>query len=253
MLAELVNALVGLGRETTAVKFHTHPENPGTVWVQHGDELEAQKSPAPLRAHKLLGYDDLVAALLDPQIAPAPEVYISGNRVAVLLDRAERRSVVNIELLESKRLQLCRGLEAQPRKMQPRDVVKMLRLELHGGRHDHVIQALSRVDFARTGAGRSHVEHGKESLGRSVEAHVQQAEAIPKDFTVGVPLWTNPGFARYAVSIEFGLFLDLDEQVVELRVLSDECQRVVNATIQALASDLREALGDKVPVFLGTP
>lgn len=252
MLAEALDRLVDLGQQTVAVQFHQHRDVPTKLWVQHGSELKESDVPAPLRGHGLLGYDDLVAALKDKAIAPDPEVYVCGSAVVALLDRKERRSVVRVALSESKRLQLCREFEAKPRKMQPKDAVKMLRLELHGGRHDHVIQALSRVDFTRTGAGKSHVEHGKESLGRSVEASVQQAENIPKDFGVGVPVWTNNGFARYSVTIEFGLFLDLDEQNVELRVLSDECQRVVNATLVALANDLRDSLVG-VPVFLGTP
>lgn len=253
MLAELVASLVGLGRDTTEVTFHQHNECPAKLWVRHGTELRQIDAPAPLRGHGLLGYDDLVAALKDSLIAPAPEVYIAGTSVVAFLDRNERRSRVSITLQESARLKLCRELEAKPRRMQPRDAVKMLRLDLHGGRHEQVIQALSRVDFTRTGAGKSHVEHGRESLGRSVEAAVQQADNIPKDFVVGVPVWTNSGFARYAVNIEFGLFLDLDEQCVELRVLSDECQRVVNATMVSLAADLRESLDGNVPVFLGTP
>jgi len=252
MLAEFLASVVDLGRQTTAVKFHEHKECPGKLWVQHGDELDQIDAPAPLRGHGLLGYDDLVNALLDPKIAGAPEVYVSGNRIVAFLDRSERRSRVTVDLVESKRLKLCRELEQSPRKMQPKDAVKMLRLELHGGRHDAVVQALSRIDFVRTGAGKSHVDHGKESLGRSVEAAVQQAESIPKDFDVAVPVWTNSGFSRYSVNVNFGLFLDLEEQVVELRVLSDECQRVVNQTMVALVQDLMRSLPG-VPVLLGTP
>ncbi len=250
--AELVTTLHGLGRDSTEVLFHTHKDHPTKVWLQHGTDLQETVAPPPLRVHGLLGYDDLVTALRDKDIAPAPEVYIAGNQVVAFLDRNERRSRVTVNLVESKRLQLCRGFETQPKTMQPRDAVKMLRLDLHGGKHDHVIQALGRLDFVRNGTGRSHVDHGKESLGRSVEQEVQQAENVPKDFIVGVPVWTNNGFNRYSVNVTFGVYIDLDNQAVELRVLSDECVRLVNLALNALAADLRESL-PTVPVFLGTP
>lgn len=160
--------------------------------------------------------------------------------------------MVKVDLVESQRLKLCRAIEAAPRTMHPRDAVKMLRLDLHGGKHEAVIQALSQVDFTRNSTGRSHVEHGRESLGKSVEASVQQADKVPKEFTVGVPVWTNNGFTRYSVLLTFGVFLDLDNQAVELRVLSDECQRVVNQSLLAVVADLRDSLPN-VPVFLGTP
>lgn len=250
MLGEALKYLVGLGKETAKVEFHQHAQFPSKVWVQHGTDLTPEDAPAPLRGHTLLGYDDLVTAIKDPSISPDPEIYVDSGGIVALLDRKERRSLVKLSLVESKRLQLCRSIEATPRTMHPRDAVKMLRLDLHGGKHDAVIQALSQVDFTRNSTGRSHVDHGRESLGKSVEASVQQADKVPKDFVVGVPVWTNNGFSRYAVNITFGVFLDLDNQAVELRVLSDECQRVVNQALLAVVADLRESL-PKVPVFLG--
>lgn len=252
MLAEFLDRIVGLAKGANAVSFHKHEDLPDTVFVRHGDELLRVDAPPPKRRHALAGFDDLVAALKDSSIAPDPEVYLDLGGVTVLLDRAKRRETVRVTFVESGRLRVCRSFESQPRTMQPREAVKLLRLELHGGRHDHVIQALSRIDFTRSSAGKSHVDHGKESMGRSVEAAVQQADSVPKDFEVAVPVWTNPGFSRYSVNVKFGLFLDLDNQAVELRVLSDECMRVVTQTLGTVASDLREALPD-VPVFLGAP
>lgn len=252
MLAEFLNGIVNLAKGANAVSFHTNDQVPDTVFIRHGDQLLEKATPPPKRRHALAGFDDLVAALKDPDIAPDPEVYLDKGGVTVLLDRSERRETVRVALAESTRLLICRTFEAQPKTMQPREAVKLLRLELHSGRHDHVIQALSRIDFTRSSAGKSHVDHGKESMGRSVEAAVQQADSVPKDFEVAVPVWTNPGFSRYSVNVKFGLFLDLDNQAVELRVLSDECSRVVTQTLAAVAADLREALPD-VPVFLGAP
>jgi len=252
MLAEFFDRIVGLAKGAHQVEFKTHDELPRQVFVRHGDKLEVHEAPPPFRKHHLVGYDDLVAALKDSDIAPAPEVYIIGNEIEVLLDRSSRVERVKVALNWSKRFLKCQEIEKTPRAMTPKDAVKMLRFELHGGNVEHVIQALSRIDFTRNSAGKSHVEHGRETLGRSVEAAVQQADAVPKDFTVAVPIWTNPGFHVHGANIEFGVFLDLEAQMVELRVMSDECLRVSNLAVGAVISRLQESLPN-VPVFHGNP
>lgn len=251
MLAEFIKELVGLGRETVKVAFLGDDSVPRKMWVQHGAELKEVDVPPPLRAHQLGGLDDLVAALKDTAIAPAPEVYVSPGQVHAFLNRADRRESVAVKLVETKRFQMVTALQ-QPRSMQPKDAVKMLKLELHGGNIAHVIQALSRVEFIRTGTGRTNVEHGKESLGRSVEAMVQQAKDVPEQFTLAVPVWSTSGFSRFSVNVEFGLYLDLEAQTVELRVLADEIERVRNLALAAAVGELSARL-EGVPIFLGTP
>ena len=127
---------------------------------------------------------------------------MGSNEVYAYLDREDRRERVNVELKESSRFELVQQLQ-KPRGMQPREAVKLLRLDLHGGNVGHVIQALSRIDFTRTSAGKTDVAHGRESLGRSVEAVVQQADTVPERFTLAVQPWTTAGFSRYGMQVEF--------------------------------------------------
>ena len=253
MLAEFVKELVGLGQKAKQVEFHTHDKLPRLVFARYGDSLNVHDVPPTERDHALLGFDDLVAAIGDTSIAKAPEVYVGADYVVALLDRADRRERVYVKLEQSKRFAQCVKLEATPAKLQPRDAVKMLRFELHGGNVDHVVQALSRIDFVRSSAGKTDVAHGRESLGRSDAAAVQQADNVPKDFALAVPVWSTHGFSRYTVQVEFGIYLDLEAQVVELRVLPDEIKRVQGLAMASAAADLRAAFGAGVPVFLGVP
>lgn len=250
MLAEFLDRIVGLAKGAHRVEFAIHEKLPRRVFVRNGDQLTQHDEPPPDRCHSLIGFDDLVEALRDKTIAPAPEVYVCGSEIEVLLDRTKRVEVVKVCLNWSKRFLLCQAIEKQPRALTPKDAVKLLRYELHSGNVEHVIQALSRIDFTRTSAGKSHVEHGRETLGRSVEAAVQQAESVPKDFVIAVPLWTNPGFHVHSANVAFGIYLDLEAQLVELRVLSDECLRVSNLAVESVIGRLREGLPG-VPVFHG--
>ena len=252
MLAEAIAKIVGLGQAAKQVEFFTHAGLPQSVFVRHGDELEEKAVPPPLRQHTLGGFADLIQALTDKAIAPAPEVYISESSVVGLLDRADRRERVSVPLTCSARLLQCAQMQAKPRAFSPREAVKFLRMELHGANLGTVIQALSRIDFKRQVGASSDVAHGRETLGRSVEAAVQQAEAVPQEFHAYVPVWTTPGFTDYPQAIHFGLFLDMEAGQVELRVLSDETERAMGAALATAAADIRKALPG-VPVFVGVP
>lgn len=250
MLSEFVDRLVTLGQGVQSAEFTVHQLLPRTLFVQHAGKLERIDAPAPLRKHRLTGFRDLVAALRDHEIAPDPEVYIDGTSVVAFLDRTERQSIVSMPLTETARFKLCCELE-KPRGFAPRDLVKFLRLELHGGAHQAVTQAVSRIDFMRTSSGKTDVKHGRETLGKSVEAVVQSAEDIPESFVVTVPIWSTPG-CGWTKPIEFGIYLDNEKQQVELRAFSDECAGARNAALAELRNAIAEACPD-VPVFMGAP
>lgn len=253
MLAEFVRSLVDLGASKAPVQFHQHPEIRDRAWLQHGgrDLVEVRIPGAPVYV-RLTGWDDLVQFAMDQNLCDDPEVYIAEGQITVLCNREDRRQRGVVRLFESRRFVLCQGYERDGLAMQPREAVRFLRYSLHSANTGDLAKKLGRIDFTRSSSGRSHVDHGKESFGKAVEAAVQQADDIPDRFVTTVPLWTNPGFSRFSAQIEWGLFLDLDAQNVHLQVLSDECARVMAQVQLAVASELREKL-DGVPVFMGQP
>jgi len=115
----------------------------------------------------------------------------------------------------------------------------------------HVITALRQIDFTRTSAGKSHVEHGKESLGRSVEAAVQQADKVPEDFVVRVPVYTNPGAGAFLVEVRVMLYLDLEGQQVVLQTMPDELEKAHQVAQARLHEALVANCPKGTPVFYG--
>jgi hypothetical protein len=251
MLAEFVESIRDLGSKARKVEFFTHPELLGKVFVRDGDKLTVHDMPPPRRLPRIGSYHDLVEALKDPVVAPRPEVYVCPTGVSAFLDREGRRDVLVVELETTAQFDLCAELET-PRKMQPRDLVKLLTLELYGAGHEHVAQAYRSVEFTRTTSGKTAIGPASESLGRSVEAMVKQAD-IPLRFEVVVPVWTTTGFAGYTAVVEFGVHLVHEESVLEVRTLSDSCARARNSAVARMIEDLRGALGEDVPVFFGVP
>lgn len=251
MLSDAIKALVELGQKAKAVDVIAHPSLPELVFVRHGDQLTQHQVPPPPRKPTLAGLNDLVAMLRDRGIAENPEVYVGPTGVVAFLDATKRDERAVLPLTESVRFRLCQDIEKQPRLFAPRDLVRFLRQTLWGGASNHLIQALSRLDFTRTSTGKSDVAHGRETLGRSVEAVVQQAQDVPEAFVAQVPIWTTPG-CPWTRPVEFSIYLDVEKSAVELSVLSDSCTAARNGALGLVREALAESLGE-VPVFMGAP
>ena len=90
------------------------------------------------------------------------------------------------------------------------EVVKFLRFGLSGAT-EVAARSLARVDFSRKSDGAHEAGHGRESLGKSVEAVVQQSETIPEEFEVRCPVYMNPGLRDLtSVSVRVGIYLDVE-------------------------------------------
>lgn len=252
MIAEALQTLFGWGEKAASPKFLVHEGIPDLVFLHEpSGVISRHEVPPARRKHSIGGFDDLIAFLMDTDVSDNPEVYVQADKVVAFLDRHDRRDYITVSLVETNRFKLVQAL-ATPKQMSPRDAVKMLRFDLHGGNVGHVIQALSRIDFTRTNTGKTDVKHGRETLGQSVEALVQGIDDVPESFVLAVPIWATNGFTRFNVQVQFGVYLDVQNQCVELRVLADEVSRVRNLAVSDVAAELREKLKD-VQVFVGTP
>ncbi len=248
MLAEFIEKLRDMAVRANAGRFYTHEKLPEVVRWESGDgqTTEHYDVPPPLRSHLLEGLADIVAVAEDKLVSALPELWVCGEMVDVVLNRNQRGERARCYLHATEQFETLTGLTT-PRQFEPKAAIKLLRFDLHGADSEGLVQALTRVDFLRRSEGTSTVEHGKESLGRMVEAAVQQADSIPDRFTVTVPIWS--GFAT-TVSVHCGVYLDLETQRVELRVLADEIQRVTLLAVAGLAVYLESEL-DGIPVFKG--
>lgn len=252
MLAEFLDRIVGLAKGAHRAEFLKDKDLPNVVYVRNGESLEAVDVPARDRHHVLGGFDDMVRVLLDESMAPDPEVFVdSKGGIVALLDRAERRQTASIELKLATRMETVVALQAG-RAFTPKQAVRFLQHDLYAANVKHVVQALRRIDFKRTSGGHSHVQHGRESLGRQVELEVQQAEDVPETFEVVVPVWSNAGFSAWSVTITVSLHLNIEEERVELRVLPDEVERAINGALTSVRQSIEDATAErKVRVFLG--
>lgn len=237
--------------ERGRVEFHKHPELPSKVLVRRGDEHEWEDVEAPQRMARVETLGDVEAYL--KKNGKAPQVFVDAVGVTAYLDAGERAEWVQMPFVKSKRMALLEQIEAGGGlSLTQKDAVKLLRFDLHGDRTANLLAALSRIDFTRSSTGSRTVEHGKESLGRSVEAKVQKADQIPEHVDIDLVPFANLGLRGFQTTVRLGVYLDMDTERIELKPLSDELQRGEASVVSSIADKLAELMGE-TPVFHGSP
>jgi len=249
MLSALVDSLVALGRKTAEVTVYTDKELRKRFVVMPGHAPEEHDLPPDPRAHTLCGLEDVLAVLRDSGMAPRPSVFHDAAAVVVYLDRDDRREGVRMPLKTTAKFQAAMGWKCDG---EPREILRKLRQAFGSSVPSAAIAALRKLDFTRTNAGSTKVEHGRESLGKSVEAAVQQADSVPEFFHLVLPVYSNPWLRDISASIRVDVYLNVLEQTLGLEVHPDELE----TAIQQAQARLHEAIVTQfpdVPIFYGKP
>lgn len=233
------------------------------VLVRTGQTVETHVIPPPRRHVEVHGYADLVRLVRDAAIAPEPELYHEGafgsssglgGQVVVLLDRKDRRAAARLVLkLSDKFQQLIAFAGSGP--MQTPQVVNALRFNLSGVAGAEALAAkIRKVDFTTVTNANANVAHGRESLGRSVEAQVIQAADIPEEVEFIVPVYAgDPTLIQLSsVSVRCGIHIEAKAAAVQIKPLADELDMAMAEVQRKLGEKLRTDL-EGVPVFYGAP
>jgi hypothetical protein len=250
MLAEFLEALSDKIEETIRAEVENVEGFPDQVLVSDRNGHTFRDVPPPRRKHTVSGLEDLFLACRDEKIAPSPEIYHGEESVVVLLDREGRRSTITMPLIRSGRWKTIESLAGKT--FTPKDAIRLLRYGLHDTGIEAVVAGLRRIDWSRSSTGTSVVEHGRESLGRSVEAAIQQADKIPEEFAVRVPAFLNQGFRDFTALVRCGVYVDLEVQQIAITPLADELEWAMNAIQNQIHEALVAALPN-VPIFNGVP
>lgn len=217
------------------------------VWLSHNGALREVTIPTP----RINGTVRSLTALCDSCL-PSTAVYHQHTRIDAVLDLAERRDHVRMPLEESRQFETLGAWRAHTHKMDPKGAVHALRFELGLEPTHPLIAALRVVDFSRSGVGKHVVEHGKESLGRSVETAVQKADQFPTEVTVNVPIYSGLALKLLsAQGIVCGIELHPENEAISLCPLPDELETAIDRAQLAIGEHLKDKL--EGPVYYGAP
>jgi hypothetical protein len=244
MLSSMIETLVGLGRKSDALEVRELDRHRKT-YIRQGDELlDVLDWPARNRGSNIESLEDLEVVL--NKLGKIPELYVCEERIEAFLDGESALDWFILKLEKGERFEaLGSGFRGSP-KVLARTLRRML-----GGEEgiDRFIESIRKVDFTRTSSGKSHVEHGRESLGRSVEAEVRQAQDIPTEFNVTVPVFSNIGFTVASrVTVTLLVELDLDEGEIAIFPAAEEIPSAKRRALSAVANLLRAKFDDALVV-----
>jgi hypothetical protein len=248
MWAELFDRVVNLSKSANDVQVVTHKDLPDAVFVRHGGELREAIVPPRKRAHEIHTFGDLMMLAADTAIAREPEIFHSNREIVVLLDRLQRRELVRMPLIHTERWNTVCALGT--RSLTVAEAIKLIRFSLQGVGADALVAAIRKIDFSRKSDGQKTVEHGRETLGKQVEAAVQQADSIPQEFTAKVQLYANEGLRSLIAAVKVGVYIDVNDEAIQLIPLADEIPSAIRS-IQSQLHELIVTAAPKVPVFTG--
>lgn len=251
MLAELFHAVSDQAVSATRTETVEFDDIPRVKFVFKPDGTRDEiLAPPPPRLPAFSSYGSLVSYLnREAEVGGQPEVYVGKSRVTAYLDRMERLEYAEMPLILTERFQNLQNLDFSD---SPRAIIRWLLRDYDPVAQSGttgIIEALSRVDFKLLQTGKSEIAHGRETLGKSVEAAVQQAEEIPERFTLNVKVWRH---LDYTATVQIGVYLDLQEQKVHLFTNKDEVDEVFHYAVRNLAADLESGLKG-IPVYIGMP
>lgn len=230
-------------------------DNGRKVNYVHKGEIHEVVVPPPLRTHQVDSVADLIAA--GKRWGSKGTIWIKPGYVCLMLDDEDRREHVNLHLTQTGIFQQLVKLTTANR-MDQASLVKLLRRDFREALGaGTMLSAVRKIKFRQYTDGNSTIQHGNESMGRSIESEVAGIdESIPEGIVVSTPVYINPGEEQCIAQISLDLELLVSEQKFILRPMPDQ----VEAAMAYALADIRERIEDglktkegQFPVFYGTP
>ncbi len=252
MIAEAIRSIEEMARRSRTISIDVCDEvEGGKVFVTEGGETKTFDRRLPKKRDEVDSVDDFVDYANSVGMSESGMVMVGYQAVCATADANVRRNWFKLKLCTSKRWDRIIALASEPLKMDPAGARRWLRLKMPGTGTGDMVKALSKVDFDRRGSSSSRSEHGRESLGKSVEAQVQQIEEIPEHFTARVPIWNTPGATHFVVDVDITVHIDPQNERIEFHVSEDSLSRAVFVAREQLRGELRSHLPE-TPIVLGT-
>lgn len=249
MLAEAIDRISGLARDAAGVEI-TELGHRKILVASGGSYSEMQRPPKP-RNHAATNGASFVS-LVNELKAESAIVFVSEGQVVAILDSNDREDRVTLELPHSEAYKAF-ALLGVPQNQ--RSVIRMLREELYGAIDLSFLAIIRRLDFTRRNDGNSSVMHGRESLGRSVEATVQSAEGeVPEIVAVQLRVHEVPDLVG-DITFRAAVSVDPTEEKIALRSAGDSFRRAVLENQAKIVSQLEDDFASEpgVTVVAGKP
>jgi hypothetical protein len=255
MLAEMIKAIVGLADERRQFRTLVEPDTRHMKVMNPDGSLERLEIPS-FRNYQAIDLPSLVSLL---GLAEGPRLVFVGaceDGVSVMcyLDELDRKETVRMTVEYSQAYAAFVKLnDWQKQKL----VVTTLRDQLFGSTESGLLGKLRSLDFTRRNDGTKTIEHGRESMGRSIELAVQSKNGeIPEKVTFRIPMFASRDFSKFIATCDCSLDLDASMEAIRFVPTGDQLESAIEYSILHVADTIREGLdaaGLESTVVLGAP
>lgn len=131
-----------------------------------------------------------IAAAISPPIF----IFVSSQQssIVALLDEGDRTERLTFPLTKTSTWKRLTQLRDETESLNQRDILDLLRRELDAVyTPGNLITILRSLKFEANSEGTSEIQVGKASIGKSVQAKLTGADALPEDVVVNAPIWDN--------------------------------------------------------------
>lgn len=190
-----IERLVLAGHTARTLTLEQEPAGRYAIVRPGGEILVEWAEPEPIAdlmrsPESFVQYAKSLAIREDPDDSTA-RIYFDGSRLVLIHDIDSRRDRTVCDLIPSPQFSwLVNGSKQTYRQA---DFIRLLRIDLQGAlpAASNLLPLIRELKFNNNAAAQSNIQHGKESLGRQIEAAVHGIDAIPEEVTLSVPLWEN--------------------------------------------------------------
>jgi len=245
MLREFLDGLVDLAKNNNETTIKMLPGDRNAILnLPDGCWQEVKVPPSRIK-HDVETYDDFVQAVTE--FATNGVVFVDQTGAILLIDREDRRDFVTWRFDLADAFSTVANLESG-RAFNQTEFHRFLKHDLHGSGVDGLLPAVRTVEFKRNSDGKATVEHGREALGRQVEATIQGSADIPEHLSPRLRVFRQ---CEQTQLVHCSLELNVVGESFVLRPYPDQVQLCIDAVIREVIQDLRNEL--KTPVFSGNP
>lgn len=190
-------------------------DNPGVVWYDF-EQIQLVKSAEPNTPDRREG---------------ATLTFTPGRAFGVLEEMAERGGTTFTQ----------------------KDLIHFLRVQMGpycDGEALKLLAAAKNVKFRKQEDSEAIIEHGKASVGKSLQASLHNATNIPESITFLCDVYENPG-CGYTALVRVAVDVDAEKGTFKLCPFGGEISNAYLRAQDDMLKDLREALGPDYPILNG--
>lgn len=255
MTREALELLQTTAQQAQAAVKIDLPGDGRTAYVSQGGALRELKVPTAVRNHIVRRLDDLIDMANRHAEADNPVIWHDQKQVTLIVDDDDRRDRAVFPLESTSMFLRMLRLEAEEPLFSQQQLIRLLRVEFE--LDSAKIGIFRRIDWTSSRSGQGVVEHGKESLGRSIEQQVKGAQEIPESIVIPISLYRNRGEDQ-EYPIRCLVNFDIDQAAIQIIPAPGELDHSLHAHQMNIRSRLEEAFGktnddSAVRIYFGTP